>query len=368
MAAGQTRPILNFDRGNIYVTGLGASYSESEAACITEDQWKEILPVYTNEAFLRKTDQPVSGNYNWSGDTITFTPTFFFAPGETYHAVFATQRFFNIARVMSNAYADSKLKLSFSIPREEFALTSIEAIYPESSILPANLLRMYIHFNAPMMPGEAYDHIKLFKKNGAIVERAFLIVDQELWDTERKRFTLLFDPGRIKRDLKANIDLGPPLSEGEKYRLVIDSTWRDIHGSFLRRSITKTFSVSPARRTKVSTRTWRVSPPLTGSNEDLIISFDRPMDHALVSKNFIINHASSGIISGQVQTVNDTVLRFTPDHPWVIGRYVISISPLVEDVAGNNFNNPFDVDLSKEKRVNSSEPVTLVFSIRPADQ
>jgi hypothetical protein len=356
--AGQTQPILNFEQGKVYLS-LDTSFSESSSAPIKNDQWKDILPVYTQEAFLRRLDQPVSGNYHWNGDTITFTPSFSFASGEIYHAVFDGQVFSNITR---NSSADSKLELSFSIPKEEFALTSIESVYPESSLLPENLLRMYIHFSAPMMPGGAYDHIKLFRGNGTIVDRAFLIVDQELWDSERKRFTLLFDPGRIKRDLKANQEFGTPLREGETYRLVIDSTWRDVHGSLLSRSVSKTFSVTEAKRTKLTTRQWNVIPPLVDAKDDLVISFDRPMDHALMSKYIVISNASSGMILGKIHSVSDTVLRFTPDHPWQRVEYVISISPLLEDVAGNNFNNSFDVDLSKDKRVYSSEPVKIRFT------
>jgi hypothetical protein len=360
-AAGQAQPILKLEHGVIHVVGLPSRNAVSPTT-ISDEQWNTILSVYTHEAYQRNVAQPVAGKYTWDGDTILFEPAYPFAAGETYHAVF-TMKAFLVSAGIKNISSWNKLELSFSLDGENFPTTEVESIYPESANLPENLLRMYIYFSASMMPGEAYDHIKLLRENGTEVEKAFLIVDQELWNADRKRFTLLFDPGRIKRDLKSNIDLGTPLEEGEKYRFVIDSTWRDVHGNALEKSMVKTFSVVRAERAKVSPRDWKVIPPLAGSLSDVVIRFDRPMDHALALK-YISIHNLSGPVTGHAQTVDDTSWKFTPDHPWVGGNYVITISPLLEDVAGNNLNNVFDLDLSKESRVNSVEPVELPLSIK----
>ena len=51
---------------------------------------------------------------------------------------------------------------------------------------------------------------------------AFLALDQELWDPVRRRITLLFDPGRVKRGVRTNLESGAPLVAGRRYRLVID--------------------------------------------------------------------------------------------------------------------------------------------------
>ena len=360
-ADGQAQPMLKFEQGVVRVVGLPSRDNASNAA-ISGDQWNTILSVYTHEAYVRNIDQPVAGKYYWNGDSILFEPAYPFAPGQTYHAVFTTKTFLNSAGI-KNESSWEKSKLSFSLAKENFPSTAVVSVYPESANLPENLLRIYIYFSAPMMPGESYNHISLLRDNGTRVEKAFLIVDQELWDADRKRFTLLFDPGRIKRDLKSNIDLGTPLKERETYHLVIDSAWRDVHGNALGKSFKKTFSVTRAERSKVSPGFWTVIPPQAGSLGDVVISFDRPMDHALALKHISIT-STSGVATGQTQTVNDTVWKFTPDHPWLTGEYVITISPLLEDVAGNNLNNVFDIDLSKEGRVNSGKPVELPLTIR----
>ena len=49
-------------------------------------------------------------------------------------------------------------------------------------MLPANELKLYIYFSAPMSRGEAWKHIHLLDDAGKPVPLAFLELDQELWD------------------------------------------------------------------------------------------------------------------------------------------------------------------------------------------
>ena len=62
-----------------------------------------------------------------------------------------------------------------------------------------------------MSTGDAYQHIRLLDETGREVPRAFLQTAHELWDERRQRFTLILDPGRIKRGLRANLEDGAPL-------------------------------------------------------------------------------------------------------------------------------------------------------------
>ncbi|HEU5291166.1 MAG TPA: Ig-like domain-containing protein [Cyclobacteriaceae bacterium] len=330
--------MLKFQDENVWITGLGST-------TIADDQWKDILRIYTDEAFARRINQPVAGTYTRYGDSLSFKPNFPFAQGESYHAIFG------------------KLELSFSIPLKRSTPTVTEEVHPQASTLPENMLRLYISFSQPMMPGEAYDHIKLLTENGTPIDKAFLVIDQELWDAERKRFTLLFDPGRVKRGIRSNVELGSPLQSGQTYHLVIDSAWRDANGNPLSSSYTKTFSVSSAERTRLDTNRWKVIAPDAGTHDDLIIKFDRPIDYALALKCISISAAQAGKIKGKAILINSKCWRFTPDQPWAEDQFYIEIHPQLEDVAGNNFNNPFDIDLSKESRQNSSETLKLPFSV-----
>jgi hypothetical protein len=364
-ADGQVPSMLIFENGSVCVTGL--KFSEKRITWNREAEWKTILPFYTHEAWIKKIDQPISGTWTLMDDNIMFKPDFPFSPGEIYHAIFDSQAFYKHVPG-SNASTSEKLELTFSLPKKESLHTSIDAVYPTSTTVPENLLRMYICFSSPMMPGEAYDHITLLHEDGTKVERPFLIVDQELWDAERKRFTLLFDPGRIKRTLKANLDLGSPLKQGQTYQLAIDSTWRDVNGNPLQGSFRKKFSVTFAQRTKLSKEVIKVVSPKTNSREVVILTFDRPIDHVLLSKSVSVTNSSTGEISGQIRMVNDFTWTFTPDQAWTSGQYEVAMSPWVEDVCGNNFNNAFDLDLKKEKRIMSDDPIKLSFVVKTLDQ
>src|SRR5262249_16285899 len=135
----------------------------------------------------------------------------------------------------------------FSIPKSSASPTTvIQQIYPTANKLPENQFRFYIHFSAPMSRGEAYQHIQLLTAAGKPVEQAFLELNEELWDPEMRRLTLLFHPGRVKKGLQPREELGPILEEGKSYTLVIDSKWTDAKGNPLKESFRKAFKVTAA--------------------------------------------------------------------------------------------------------------------------
>ena len=160
---------------------------------------------------------PMIGRYEREGTTVRFVPGFPPSPGVTYVARAAWVRDVEDAR--------------FTLPVCETApTTKVSAIYPTSDRVPANLLKLYIEFSAPMSDGEAERRVHLVDANGREVAAAFLHVDEELWDASRKRLTVLFDPGRIKRGLRSNLEDGAPLAGGRTFRVVIDKDWRDGDG------------------------------------------------------------------------------------------------------------------------------------------
>ena len=50
------------------------------------------------------------------------------------------------------------------------------------------------------------------------MDAPFLELDEELWSPDGTRFTLVFDPGRIKRGLKPREEAGPILEAGKSYQ------------------------------------------------------------------------------------------------------------------------------------------------------
>ena len=80
------------------------------------------------------------------------------------------------------------------------------------------MLRFYLEFDRPMPRGDVYKYVRLLNEKGDKVPLPFLEIDDELWNADQTRLTLLIDPGRIKKEVKPRIDLGPVFEAGRNTR------------------------------------------------------------------------------------------------------------------------------------------------------
>ena len=244
------------------------------------------------------------------------------------------------------------------------APTTIDAVYPSSDALPENQLKIYVHFSAPMRRGESYQHIRLLDDQGRVVANPFLELDEELWDAEQRRFTLLFDPGRVKRDLVPNVENGAPLKVGQRYTLVIDHEWRDGNGAPLQREYRKSFRVIAADRSAPDPKAWRLLPPRIGTS--LMVEFPEPMDRGLLQRTLSVYRGQQHIVGEVLIDNQEQRWRFTPDEPWRAGEYRLLIDTSLEDLAGNRIGRLFDVDTraTHDEANRSMRPtVELTFAV-----
>ena len=157
-------------------------------------------------------------------------------------------------------------------------------------MLPANALKFYIYFSAPMRRGDSWTHLRLLREDGAPVDYPFLELDQELWDRDNRRFTVLFDPGRIKRGLASRAEAGPALEAGRTYTLVVDRDWQD--GQRRCRWPRNFARPSASRPTTVFRRIpkkWRITAPRAGTRDPLVLTFPKPLDYALLQHEIEIS-------------------------------------------------------------------------------
>ncbi len=275
---------------------------------------------------------PVLGSYELRGDVMTFTPRFPPQPGAVYRAVLRTQ-----PPVIVN------LKAPPAQPREP---AKIEAIYPSGEQIPENQLKLYLHFSQPMGRGDAYSHIRLLDEKSSAIELPFLELEQELWDRSGKRLTLLFDPGRIKRGLVPNQEVGLALQAGHRVTLSVAAGWRDAQGAATFPGFKKEYSVGPADRTPLDPVRWRISTPRLGSSGPLIVDFGEAMDQALAQTLIRVERpAGTGVDGESAVEAHETRWRFTPKSPWGAGAYSLAVDTALEDLAGNRIGRPFDVDV-----------------------
>jgi hypothetical protein len=153
----------------------------------------------------------------------------------------------------------------------------------------------------------------------------------------------LLDPGRLKRGLGPNRELGPPLKVGQEYTLAVGSGIVDLSGRRLRETFYKRFRVTEAVRQAIAVEQWKIVPPATKSRRPLMLMFPRPLDWALLSKTITIVSADEQSMDGRI--IIDQCERrwkFTPTSPWTAGCYHVRVASSLEDVCGNSVVAAFD--------------------------
>jgi len=334
----------------VHVGGLRPDLIKTlSAAEFSRDQWTQLLKVFVAE---QATDEITAmlGKYRVENEQLVFEPRFPLKPGLKYSARFDPSRL------------PGEHKLSAEIVSAEFSLPAlppsepaiVEQIYPSSDKLPENQLKFYIHFSSPMSQGEAYGHIHLIESSGKEVDYPFLRLGEELWDPSGTRFTLFFDPGRIKRGLKPREELGPSLEAGKSYTLLVDAVWPDANGQQLKASYKKSFQVIAPDERQPDPKKWNLSIPPSGTTDPLVVTFAESLDHAMLQRVLIVVDSDGKYFSGEI-TVDQKEARwqFRPQRSWSKGKYSLEVETTLEDLAGNSIARPFEVDVfnSVEKSV-----------------
>ena len=317
------------------------------------------LAVYPSEALPscggRPAGPPAAGRFLVRDGAIWFAPRFPFADGVSYSLLVGPAGDADGAEVWQIRRPD----------REASPTTEVVAIYPTAAELPVNLLRVYVHFSAPMSEGCAASAITVTREDtGETLDDVFLPPEPELWDAQRKRLTMLLDPGRIKRGLVPNLEFGYPLVEGAAVRISVDPAFRDAVGQPLRAGAERSYRIGPALRARIDPAAWRLTAPIAGSRTPLLVEFDRPLDHGLLQHSLSVQDEAGRNVGGVGEIgEGERGWRFTPDVPWEAGEYALTVEPRLEDVAGNSPARVFDRDVTKaEDAPGEWEAVAVSFS------
>ena len=309
-------------------------------------QWQGLLSVFVESGSSKRETAtnlpPMLGAYQVITDGVRFDPRFPLEPGMRYRSLFRPREL-----PLPDRLEMRTITSGFYLPRASSgSSTTVREIYPTADRVPANLLKFYVHFSAPMRRGHIYDYIHLREDNGREVEGPFLEVGEELWDPALTRLTLFIDPGRIKRGVKPLEDIGPALKEGGRYTLIIDRKWEDAQGNPLKENFSRAFTAGPADREPIKPAEWKMRSPKAGTRDGLEVGFPKPMDHALASRVIQVTDRAGNAIEGEA-TVSDGERRWTfvPAADWKKGAGWVIIQTTLEDLAGNNVGKPFEVDL-----------------------
>lgn len=198
----------------------------------------------------------VFGRYLVLEDGIRFIPHFPFERGLSYRASFDPQP-------LGRSELSDMLTHEFSLPSERSDLpTEVKHIFPSSDYLPENLLRLYVFFSNSMQRGRVEAEISLLGPSGEPAPDVLYRAPVELWDMSVQCLTILLDPGRLKRGVGPNRELGPPLKFGQLYTLVVGEGMTDLFGRQLPGTVYKRFRVTDAVREPIAVEQWKFVPPL----------------------------------------------------------------------------------------------------------
>jgi hypothetical protein len=318
------------------------------AGTLTQQQGESLLTLVLL-ADENKTPGPsMFGKYVRIGDELTFTPRFPLSAGATYRA--------------SLKAAGKTFSLDYHMPMPAAkAPPKVVKIYPTADVLPANHLRYYIYFDRPMRGGKGlFQHLALLDHEGKEIDAPWL--EDEIWDEENHCLILYIHPGRIKWGVELRESMGPVLHEKQSYSLVIHGDWTDLGGNNIGKDTIKRFRTASEDRVRIELSDWKLTVPKAGTRDAVTLTIPQSIDYRSLQTGLTIRNAKGQIIAGKVAIgKGETSWRFTPDQPWLAMPHQVSVSPDLEDVAGNTPARPFDMDLLTPKR----PPQKLQFEFEP---
>jgi len=351
---------------NVFVSGVfGLNYK-------AETDFSEFLSVFVieDDSSWSEKSFPILGSYSYLANegVLKFTPKYPFLESTEYYVRFDYNSIVQPPVYVEQPNMEFIVDYTFIISKNKTPVTFVKEVYPTTNQIPRNLLKFYVRFSGSMTEGQMLEHLKILDGKGEVVEHAFLEIPQELWGVNRQRLTILFDPGRIKRGMDLLSEVGAPFKIGKEYTLQIDKAWKDGQQRSLTQGFEKTFTIVEDDRTKPDRSNWTISVPLAESKEPLELHFNEPMDYALLNRVIIVLDDQKNHLSGKINlTQEESVWKFIPDNFWKAGSYTLQIKTILEDIAGNNLNAVFDVDLTDEQesvnRKKVFEFINLAFEV-----
>ena len=334
----------------------GETIASLTRARLTPERWPSVLRVAVDAQ-----SPPVLGAYAIDNGVVRFTPAFPFDPGRQYDV-----RFDPSSALGDEGARGEPMVATVGLPRREIVpSTVVRAIYPSGDLIPENQLRMYIEFSAPMGLRSGIDYLALLDERGKEVPGPFLPLDYEFWNRDHTRFTVFFDPGRVKDGILPNRQMGRALKAGHTYTLVVRQEWQDASGAPLKDPFRRTLRVGPADTQPLDPAKWRIDAPKAGARAPLVVTFPEPLDHGLLFRALAVRQAGQALDGEIAIDANETRWTFTPRDPWRAGAYDLLALSILEDRAGNQIGRAFEVDnVDTVDKGPEPKTVTLPFRLR----
>ena len=341
----------NTQRPIVRVTGW-SSAELRELRSGNRAPWEEVFQVSVPGAG----GVAIAGAYRVTSDAVEMVPKFSLDPGREY---LVTINVVSLRPPRETPRFESRVRVPSSVATPS---TRVTAIYPSSSVWPENTLRFYLHFSAPMSGTSAIGHVRLVDDSGAEVREALLEVDVDLWNSEYTRRTVFFDPGRVKRGIRPNKELGRALIAGRKYAIVVSTSWRDAQGQPLAQEFRHAFTASAPVEAPLDPAAWSIASPPQGTRDPVVVRFPWSLDEGLLHRALGVSDTAGRPMDGAISVGTDqTSWTFTPGSPWRAVPHSLVVLTLLEDPAGNKVGQAFEFEMFKAPKAAEAERVALPF-------
>ena len=207
------------------------------------------------------------------------------------------------------------------------------------------------------------DYITIRNARDQEISDALLPLDTPLWSPDHTRFTVLFDPGRVKRGILPNRRMGRPLTPGETFTMSVQAGWPDAHGVPMAATFQREYRVGPPIERGLEPREWTISPASAGSRQPLTVEFPWPLDHALLQRTLSVTRGDTAVAGDVTVAAGERRWLFTPRDPWQPGDYALVAQPALEDVAGNRVGHAFETGAADADDARAAA-ARVIFTIR----
>jgi len=283
---------------------------------------------------------PIRGRYGVENNHLVFMPANAPDPNAQYFVTFSYPNLNKLLGGYIEAEGEYTDIASFHPP--ENTRPSVLSFDPNMNEVPANLLRFYIYFSAPMSPEQnPYDYITLLDEAGRPLEQPFIIIPEGLWNINHTRLTLLLHPASVSQD-KSSDDYGDVLKAGNSYTLKISKEWIGASGEPLQSDFEKTFNASNLLRGAMNIDKWALRAERKNIGVLHVVT-DHPLDQPLAKRMLFIRSETGQILPSRVEFENPEKLKVL----WQLDgseTLELLIDPRLEDVCGNTPHYAFDLE------------------------
>src|SRR6185503_11058624 len=126
----------------------------------------------------------------------------------------------------------------------------------------------------------------------------------------------------------------------------------------------RTLVATPAVIAPITLADWKVTAPKAGTRDSLTVRFPRSLDRGLLDRAIGVETSDGQSVAGTtVIGAGERRWSFVPTDAWAARDYRIVVLSILEDVAGNQVDHPFEVDLF-EKVDSTAQPTryTIPFT------